>query len=313
MKKLFLFLALLFSSSALAQSAKVLVCAPGNLAAAKTTDSALAKFYAGSIDVSDTITEAINNYEAVFLKLNNPITQESESILESFLHSNKKLYIEYEPGLFIGNPPDSNGFWRYIGVTGFAMDELFSSIQFVLGIKGTFTEGLMIQNPKWNPVDQPFGGIWGLSGNIKLVLSSTPDHFGLAYTYETDSFKVVLHWPAIPDYYDVFLGRVICNYFGLCAPLYVKLGNENPQTEFSLFPNPARDVLHIWGNTENPELQSAELISESGSFVTKFSFGGNLNHIDLDLGSKNISTGNYFLRLNTERESFVKRVFLLTK
>jgi len=317
MKKLFLFLALLSASSALAQSAKVLVCAPGNLTAAKSTDSVLAKFYTDSIDVSDTITEAINNYEAVFtiLSWGHPLTLQDASYLKLYLRSNKKLYVEYYPGLLGENELhlDSNGFWHFVGIDDVGIDAVNFGIQSVSGIAGTFTEGMDVKNRSYEPTDDNFG-TWILAGKVKPVLRPAPDpSIDIAVTYETDSFKVVLHLPTIPDYYTEFLGRVMCNYFGLCAPLSVKPSEENPQTLFSLFPNPARDVLHIWSNTDNPGLQSAELISETGSLVSKFSLDGNMNHIDLDLGSKNLSSGNYFLRLNTERESFVKQVFLLTK
>src|SRR2546421_11389029 len=151
MKKTVLFLAL-FSSSLLAQPAKVLICASGDLNAAKALDTTLQKFYHNSIDVSDTLTESINNYEAVFLMLDwrHRVTQQSGEILKAYLHSKRKLYVEHDAFMEYGSPHafDSNGFWRFVGVTSIDNnDNEFSSIEYVSGVKGKFAEGLRVRNP----------------------------------------------------------------------------------------------------------------------------------------------------------------------
>jgi hypothetical protein len=313
MKKLFLFLALLSASSALAQSAKVLVCAPGDLAAAKSLDSTLQKFYYGKIDVSDTITEVVNNYEAIFVLLlqaydprtsTGGLTLEGGILLRKFLHSNNKLYLQFElPALgldFI----DSNGLSKFLNISGGGAYDVFET-DTIIGKNGTFTEGIYFPNIKVTEISS-------IRSNATPILfaKSMNEQVAMSDMYETDSFKVILNYFPLKASYEAFLGRVLCNYFVLCTPLNVKPSEENQHSDFSLFPNPARDILHIWSNTDNPGLQSAELISETGSLVSKFSVDGNMNHIDLDLGSKNLSSGNYFLRLNMERGSFVKQVFI---
>ncbi|MFI5263129.1 MAG: T9SS type A sorting domain-containing protein [Candidatus Kapaibacterium sp.] len=317
MKKIFLFLFLIVfsTSSILAQPAKVLICAPGNLSAAKTTDSSLQKYYTDSIDLSDTITNGINNYEAVFLLLSSqrPLSKEDENHLKGYLNSKKNLYIEYNPGSFHDFHLDTNGFWGFVGLRGAVADNLFSSIAFVLGIKGTFTEGLSIANPQFDPHFAPYGGIWKLYGSIKQVLTTTPDVFGLAYTHETDSFKVVFHWPIIPDYYDAFLGRVICNYFGLCAPFSVAENNENTKSAYSVFPNPASDRFFVHKNTQNTGLQSVDLYSEAGTLVSRWSSLQQEDLHEFDLRSLHLTSGAYFLRLQNNKESIVQPVFLLSK
>src|SRR5437870_2377389 len=124
MKKAFLFL-MLCSSSLLAQPAKVLICAPGDLNAAKALDTTLHKFYHDSIDVSDALTDAISNYEAVFLLINrqHPITQTGSSSIQKYLHADKKLYIEYAIDYFIQSWRDSILFWKFIGVRDFMIDD----------------------------------------------------------------------------------------------------------------------------------------------------------------------------------------------
>ena len=96
MKKIIFFLILFFSFSILAQPAKVLICAPGDLKVAQATDTILKKFYHEKIDISDTFTDAINNYDAVFLELSykHPISIPDGNFLKGYLHSNKKLFVE---------------------------------------------------------------------------------------------------------------------------------------------------------------------------------------------------------------------------
>jgi hypothetical protein len=311
MKKLLAFLALLFASFVLAQPAKVLVCAPGNLAAAKFTDSILAKFYFDPIDVSDTITDAINNYEAVFLLLpdSRELTLEKGNLLKSFLKSNKKLYVEYGLSSFELHPWDTSGFWKSIGVANVREKSIEAPIRYVEGVKGTFTEGLYVANSNYSPGTMDVPSVLDLVGTVSQALNTEWPLY-LAYTHESDSFKVVLHWRTIPDYYEPFLHRVICNYFGLCTPASVKQ-TETTAAKISLFPNPAQDVLHIRSNMDNSGLQSVELISETGLLISKFSIDPNENQFDLDLGKLNITNGNYFLNIEMPKESFLKKIFLV--
>jgi hypothetical protein len=312
MKKLLLFLLLFTSSSLLAQTAKILVCAPGDLNAANVILASLQKAYPYKIDVSDTITDAILNYEAVFLILTrDTLTPTNTVTLKHFLRSNNKLYVEYGSFGRAFFRVDSNSFWHYIGIDGAGIDAVSFGIQYVNGVAGTFAEDIHIENKKYTPLDVSFGTWILLGGNVKRILSPLPDpSIDIADTYETDSFKVVLHYPILEEYYyDAFLARVICNYFGLCAPLAVKPNQENTQTTFSLFPNPARDILHIQSN--NTSLQSAELISASGSVISKFSLNPDQSIIDLQ--TLNLASGNYLLRLTSSADSWTEHFILLSK
>jgi hypothetical protein len=318
MKKIFLFLILLSSSSVLAQSAKVLVCAPGDLNAAKATDSVLAKFYFDPIDVSDTITDAINNYEAVFLiSKEGKSSSSDELLLKKYLQSNKKIYLEnyfakldpndFSPG---SRKVDSTCLLYFIGLTSVGYDLVNFGVHFVQGSIGAFTEGMNFENKNYSPLDDNFSSLY-LYGNINRVLSPLPDpSIDIAVISKSDSFKAVLHYPIIQDYYEEFLHRVICNYFGLCTQASVKQ-TETTAAKISLFPNPARDVLHIRSNTDNPGLQSVEIISETGTLISKFSLDPNENRFDFDLGNLNITNGNYILNFETLKESFLKKVTLL--
>ncbi|MEI8133465.1 MAG: T9SS type A sorting domain-containing protein [bacterium] len=313
MKKFILLLLLFISASALAQPAKILVCAPGNLAAAKFTDSVLATFYADPIDVSDTITDGINKYEAVFLCITNYQISTTEGItLKKFLHSNNKLYIEYSFGTFykfVYDNFDSTRFWGNLGIKYVGFESIEATIEYVDGIQGTFTQGLHTLNHSYSPGSTDVKSVLSLFG-VQTHVLTTQNQLHLAYSYSTDSFKVVMHWRTIPDYYSEFLHRVLCNYFGLCAPVSVKQTAEKP-SEISLFPNPARDVLHIWSSQNLFGFRTAELVTETGSLISTYSLDENRSQIDLDLGTKRLTRGNYFLRLNNGSDSFLKPVYLL--
>ena len=110
----------------MAQTAKVLICAPGNLNAAKATDATLQKFYHEKIDLSDTLTEAINNYQAVFLLLNysQKLTIEQENLLRTYLTKSKSLYLENFLDEVVMRASDSYSFWRFLGIADCTFDAL---------------------------------------------------------------------------------------------------------------------------------------------------------------------------------------------
>jgi hypothetical protein len=309
MKKLFLFLALLSASSALAQSAKVLVYSQDStcyhLACLDSLTDAISKHYTGKIvSQAGSFPTTLDSFDAVFLiGLYNSDSAISRKLLtiRNYLNHGGFLYFESLQFYF-----SDTVFSNMIGVNSQANLDLASDITSVVGRDGYFTQGMNYTINRLLQKDH--SDILKLTGPCEWVLTGTE-----AFQYQSGSYKVVFYRHLLDETYKDFIGHVICNYFGLCAPLSVKPSEENPQAEFSLFPNPARDVLHIWSNIDNPGLQSAELILESGTLVSKFSLGGNMNHIDLNLGSKNLSSGNYFLRLTTQKESFLKPVFLLKK
>ncbi len=307
MKKLLIFLALFFASSALAQSAKVLVCGPGNLAAAKSTDSTLAKFYSDRIDISDTITEEINKYEAVFIMIPwHQLSFREGKMLQNYLRPDKKLYVEYGYGTFSPVNIDTSGLWEHVGVLHVGMMNKEYFIQKVIGIKNSFADGISFFNPLYNQGSPSVSAGLYLLGKVKPLLKSyapVDDSLTVSYYYETDSFKVVLQWIAIPDSNTEFLHRILCNYFGLCTPASVKQNSDDLSEEVSLFPNPTHGVLHILGNYG---LQSAELYSSKGSLISKFSLDGNKS--EFDLGLNNLSSGNYLLRLNDGKNIYSKLV-----
>src|SRR5438105_288235 len=120
MKKLILFLFVFSSAPLLAQPAKVLICASRDTASANRILASLQKYYHAKIDVTDTITDAINNYDAVFVSLNkDTLDDRAASILKNYLGAHRKLYVEYNFSS-LGHLPafhtDSNSFWKYIGI-----------------------------------------------------------------------------------------------------------------------------------------------------------------------------------------------------
>jgi hypothetical protein len=309
MKKIII-LALFIASSAFAQNAKVLICSPGDPVSAQATLASLQKVYHDSIDVSDTITDAVNNYEAVFLQVSyrRPLNS-GGTVIKKYLHENKKLFVRLEGQYAFGDDVmDSNGFSNFIHFTGELFEDVEEPIDGVIGKNETFTKGLNITKINTFASSIPYIECASTPVLYAISLHSIPyDTFSIANIYETDSFKIVLYYPTLSYDDKEFLARVICNYFELCTPLSVK---QSEVRSISLYPNPATDVLHISNKSEN-SLQSAELISLDGSIISKFSL--NSDQAEIDLGSLNLSSGNYFLRLQMPKETWTERLILLSK
>lgn len=310
MKKLFLFLALLSTSSVLAQSAKVLICAPGNLNAAKVTDSSLRKFYHDKIDLADTLTDAVNNYEAVFLLSSGLfLTPTEQNLLRTYLTKSKSLYIE---NYNVGKVADSNSFWRFLGITGEGFDLLEREVTEVIGIKSTFAEGIDFRNLNWQHGLKPtFEGGFHLQGNVNPILHADCEASGLtiAHSIQTDSFKVVLHIsiPAsVVDYRDAFLSRVICDYFGLCTLSAPEKSSHQTVASMRVYPNPAKDFLNIQYDAPYLSPLNLDIVSSMGSVVANKYIDQNTNGIfTLSLtngGVSALSSGTYILRLTSSKE-----------
>jgi hypothetical protein len=316
MVKVAVLLILISVTSVNAQPAKILICTHNDFDLARSTRTILQKFDHDSIDISGTISDSINNYDAVFILLSplsdDTITEDETVRLKLFLRQNKKLYVEYYPNSVGANIEhmDSNSFWHYVGIDQIGIDLVEVSIHYVQGVAGSFTEGMYVTNGNWDPVNFPFG-TWDLKGKIKRVLSPLPDpSIDIADTYETDSFKVVLHLPTIPEYREELLGRVICNYFGFCTPLKVEQSGSDLSHSLSVFPNPASSTLHIASQLNNNTLNCGMLFNERGDLVSTFLFRSSSMLNDIDVGSLHLNNGPYLLKLTTDNESVVKPIYL---
>src|SRR5207253_3081266 len=159
-------------------------------------------------------------------------------------------------------------FWAFIGaVNGKTVPNIPVTIDSVIGIKKTIADGIAFANSQKISAHAEMEVI----GPVPVMYTVGSSRLNVAYTYETDSFKVVFHWPVIRDQYDEFMGRVVCKYFELCALKDVTSQAENAHAVFSLYPNPAANIVHIKYDSPNSPPRAMELISETGALISRFS------------------------------------------
>jgi hypothetical protein len=290
-------------------SAQVLVCAPGDLDAAKACKSTLAQYYTGTIDVSDNITTAVNNYKVVFILIEFHSLVDAEAlILQNYVKAHKNLYIEFSFRSYDYAQRGSTAFWDFIGIPAHnilvaSQDHL--GVDRIRGVNGTIGEGidLTVENPVF--LDTTLS----ITGLPPILFTSGSRNMSIAFARDTSTMKIMFHLPVVRDHYNNFIGRVACNYFGLCTPLILDVPTEKPNETnlpFQIYPNPTYGTVHITGTTE--PLHSIELLSLTGSVISRKNLSGSFS-ADLDLSSLHISSGDYLLRLTTPEKTYLQEIF----
>jgi hypothetical protein len=305
MKKLLIAVYCLVAASSLAQSNSILLFVPNNSKMSDSLVATIQRCYAGKIEVTDTLPPVLDDYNAVFLSIPyHPITKSEDSILRKYLKNNKKLYIEYDFQSFDTWGYDTTTFWYYLGKCDPAVASIGIWIKDVKGVKGTFAEGINIPNSHYDQVNPTVASDLILGGaTLQKTLESN-----MSSIYETDSFKVVLHWPAILDHYPEFVGRVICNYFGLCT---LSAPDKTNASSFICSPNPTRESVTVnYSLSESTpiemkvyyslgsivgEYQSQQPIEGKGSFMIKFS-------------NSKLSSGIYLATIRTTSGTITKQI-----
>jgi hypothetical protein len=177
--------------------------------------SFLSLYYKGEIVVRTELIDSLESFDAVFIGRTSSAKQ--DSFLIEYLRNGGNLYME---GWGVGETPE---FDSLIGVSELFFHHTYIRINTVRGVPGSFTEGIKQSVYHKDPLEYDAGGGLGVVGECDPVL----DGIGtlgntVAWQYDTLNYKVVLHWHLVSEHYREFLGRVICNYFGLCEPLNVK-------------------------------------------------------------------------------------------
>ena len=199
--------------------------------------NALAHHYGGVVDTKfGVLPDTLTAYEAIFTDLS--FLKNGDSIfiatalenLTNYTAGGGRLYIEVSLyTIFYRNFDTDNPayeeyplFRDYVGVTQIttAAAEIHG-IDTIRGVPGYFSDGLRYTR-ETNPLESNASALF-LDGDITGVLRAEGYYWSghLGWQYEKQNAKVVWHWPIVPEHYDEFIGRVVCNYFGLCEPLDV--------------------------------------------------------------------------------------------
>jgi hypothetical protein len=303
MKKIFLFLILFSASSALAQPSKVLVFAVDStcyhLACIDSLSDAIHKRYSGEIlKRFGSFPDSLDSFDAIFLiglYRDDSTILKKLILLRSYLNHGGHLYFESTQFFF----PMDTIFSNMIGVTSQTNYDIASDIGSVQGKDGFFTQGMnFIIN---RPLKEDHLSDLLLTGPCELVLTGTE-----AFQFQTNSYKVVFYRHFLDETYKDFIGRVTCDYFGLCASSVREKPAQRNATTTLVYPNPASDFINIQYNSSYLSPLNVDIVSSTGSVVGKRHMNQTLEGIftlSLSDGTlPSLSQGTYFLRLTTDKE-----------
>jgi hypothetical protein len=293
----FSIIVVLFAFDARAQSLhdKILVVIDTAFHGTGSMLQAAGRFYTDSIEVTNFIPKDISNYDAVLLQWNWTITDSaSEGRLIDYLKHGGKVYLEgSEYALRVNGVPDA--FMQFCGVSRPLPVEAIairfrgihsSSSEFASGLDTEWT----VRDPTYYDLPEP----WGLDGALVSIMCAQEDGFSecdpIAWRPTDTAVHVVIYWTIAPPLYDKFFQRMLCNYFGLCAPMSVTSNNISA-AKFSIAPNPAHTSITI---SLPPDRESSvEITDVLGSILHSQKASGEMTW------QPQGSDGIYFIRVAT--------------
>ena len=190
-------------------------------------DSAVSRYYNGGIvevEWSSVIPSDLGSYDAVLISFPglydkySPIPDSIQTGLISFVSGGGKLYLEDEDPWY--SAIDTT-LWHYAGVTQFVLEATETYFDSIKGVDSLFTHGLYYA---YNRPFQPSSpdDLTFYPSNIPVLIGNAgygPEP--VAWISADTSKKIVSQWLLTnsSNYYDAFIGRMLCDYFGLCAHL----------------------------------------------------------------------------------------------
>jgi hypothetical protein len=152
----------------------------------------------------------------------------------------------------------------------------------------------------------PDGKIYINTQNSTDVLHviNNPDDTGLNFDFCQHCIQLpALNALTIPNHPNYFLGA---EPGSICDSLHIGIDDViKPIQEFTLFPNPTRNVLYITQETGN-DLNSLILFNSIGQKQqVNYSVIKNGEYVEINVSS--LASGIYFVELVTERQKVVKR------
>jgi hypothetical protein len=177
-----------------------------------------------------TIPDSLDRYDAIFTELREDVGEDSAmqlrrfDLLTRYLQHGGRVYFDCRNvfGMNVSIYPTLDSILGVIQPIIFQTD--LGDIYEIDGVTGAFTEGLHISRKAKQLGSGPSGPIF-ISRNAKSVLTVHGVLGGgtsVAWNRDTLGARIILDLPTVRESYDQFMGRVICNYFGLCEPLAVQ-------------------------------------------------------------------------------------------
>ena len=190
--------------------------------------SALTQHYKGEVTTHfGLLPDALNIYDAIFIDLqfyggdDSVIVAKELAKLSGFLLEKGKVYIEISSSSLWHDLIDTS-FLRLTGLLDmYSAAAVIKGIDHVQGVPSRFTAAIDY-HIKTNPTVENAPEILFLEGELDTVLTAGGNFVPvLGWQHEKENRKVIWHWPIVSDHYEEFIGRVVCDYFGLCDPLVV--------------------------------------------------------------------------------------------
>ena len=271
----------------------------------------LKSIYPDSAHVILDLDTTIYDSDALFIFLNNDtneyILNEAEgNSLITYMSQGNHVYIYSE----IAPQNITNVyFWNYIGIQYCAALPLVTHIDSIVGVPGTFTEGIAI------PHEFDIGYLPHIGSGCFSILDGigSPLGFPIAYGFEADSgYAVIDLFNEI--FYQSFLERVLL-YFDLVPSSSILKGLAEPINHFILFqnfPNPFNSSTTISFQLFQNETVQLRLYNSLGEeirlLINNQKLGPGFHRYNFDFLS--LSSGIYYYRLQTGSKSQVKKLLL---
>lgn len=271
----------------------------------------LKSIYPDSARVIFDLDSTIFDSDALFIFLSNDTTEYilnsvEGDLLITYMTNGNHVYIYSEIGSQnITDVP----FWNYIGIQFCAALPMVTHIDSIVGVPGTFTEGIVIPH-EFDISHLPHIG----SGCFSILEGiGSPLGFPIAYASETDSgYAVIDLFNKIS--YQSFLERVLF-YFDLVPSSFIWEGPSGPIDNFILFqnfPNPFNSTTTISFQLFQTETVQLGLYNSLGEeirlLINNQKLGPGFHRYNFDFLS--LSSGIYYYRLQTGSKSQVKKLHL---
>jgi hypothetical protein len=172
-------------------------------------ERALQQQYPGEITSVNRLPVELSEFDAVFYAaVYSPNSLESSALIDYLRQGGRFCY---ESGCFHTADAELNAL---LGVSFCARTLSMYNQDSIYGKAGSFAEGLYARLGA-DPVQPNMSSALHVYGESEQILFGGAS----AFRFEREGYKVVMHWPENTEVYDAFLGRVACNYFGLCEAL----------------------------------------------------------------------------------------------
>jgi hypothetical protein len=171
--------------------------------------------YDGEVKVETKVPSDLSQFDAVMLM---------ESDLDSVEQDRLIAYLK-QGGRFYGQAGHfrnfathhryyTNQFWDFIGDSAEVVTDQLFTVTDIYGIPRQFTEGFTVRE---NQMLTGYLSTWHGMKAVLMAGSEAGPHAEISWISADPNIKALLHWPVARDYYEEYVAKVVCDYFGLCT------------------------------------------------------------------------------------------------